>query len=192
MRDITVLIIQEPILIHLRFFIGMTLVINIIQVSGVQFYNTSSVYCIVYSLPQVKSPSISINPPPIFYLCHPPSPPVITKLLSVSEFSFFLLPLPFSPSSTSLLPSDSCQPVHNLWVCFYFASWFCSLDSTYKWNHMVLLFLRLAYFTFEESSHEKPMMSFYKNNNFCFRSFSDITNPSLSSHSAEAGLWWQI
>ena len=42
-------------------FIGMTLVNKFIQVSGVQFYNTSSVYCIVYSPPQVKS-SIIIYP----------------------------------------------------------------------------------------------------------------------------------
>ena len=37
----------------------MTLVIKIIQVSGVQFYNMSSLYCIVCSPPQVKFPSIT-------------------------------------------------------------------------------------------------------------------------------------
>ena len=48
-------------------FIGMTLV-NC--TSGVQFYNTSSVYCIVFSPSQVKSPSITIYPYTLFYL-HP-------------------------------------------------------------------------------------------------------------------------
>ena len=40
-----------------------TLVDKIIQVSGVQFSNASSVYCIACSAPQVKSPSIIIYSP---------------------------------------------------------------------------------------------------------------------------------
>lgn len=34
---------------------------KIISVSGIQFYHTSSVYCIVYVPPQVKFPSITIG-----------------------------------------------------------------------------------------------------------------------------------
>ena len=41
-------------------FFGVTLVNQIIQVSGVQFYNISSIHCIVCSSPQVKPPSILI------------------------------------------------------------------------------------------------------------------------------------
>ena len=41
-------------------------------VSGAQFYDTSSVYCIVCSSPQVKSPSITIYPP--YTLFCPPTP----------------------------------------------------------------------------------------------------------------------
>ena len=44
-------------------FIGVTLANKIIQASGAQFYNTSSVYCAVCSPSQVKSPSITIYPP---------------------------------------------------------------------------------------------------------------------------------
>ena len=43
-------------------FIGLTLVNKIIEISGVQFYNTSSVHCTAYSPLQVKSPSITIYP----------------------------------------------------------------------------------------------------------------------------------
>ena len=42
--------------------IGVTLINNIIQASGVQFYHTSSAYCTVCSPPQVKSPSIAVHP----------------------------------------------------------------------------------------------------------------------------------
>ena len=51
-----------------------------------------------------------------------------------------------------LIPS----PFHPLWqlsvcsmyqcFCFYFVKLFCSLDSTYKWDHIVFVFLWLAYF----------------------------------------------
>ena len=42
--------------------IGEALVNKIIQLSGVQFYNTSSVCCSVCSLPKVRSPSITFYP----------------------------------------------------------------------------------------------------------------------------------
>ena len=43
-------------------FIGVTLANKIIQVSGAQFHNTSSVHCMACSPPQVKSPSVTIYP----------------------------------------------------------------------------------------------------------------------------------
>ena len=54
-------------------FIGVTLINKIPQVSGIQFYNMSSVYCFVYSPPQVKSLSITINLP-LTPLPQPPFP----------------------------------------------------------------------------------------------------------------------
>ena len=44
-------------------FVGVTLVNKILQVSGAQFYNTSSVYCTVCSPPQVRPPSTTTYPP---------------------------------------------------------------------------------------------------------------------------------
>ena len=123
-------------------FTGLTLVNKIKQVSTVQFYNISSVYCIMCSSPKVKFPSITIYLSfALFYLPHPPFPLVITILLSVS-MSFFLIPSPFSPSSPIPLSSDSCQSVLCIMSLFRFVvavvSLFCSLDSTYGWNHRFL------------------------------------------------------
>ena len=71
----------------------MALVNKIVSVSGVQFYNTSSVHCIVCSPPQVKSPPITIHPlSTLFPLPHPPPfPLVIPMLLSVSMRVVLLL-----------------------------------------------------------------------------------------------------
>ena len=56
-------------------FIGVTLVNKIIYVPGVQFHNTPSVYCIVCSPPQVKSPATTIYAPfAVFYPLPPPFP----------------------------------------------------------------------------------------------------------------------
>ena len=83
---------------------------------------------------------------------HTSFPLVITILLSVS-MSFCccccLIPSPFSLSSATPLHSDSCQSVLCLYksVSSLFASLFCSLNSTYKWNHMVLVVLWHACFT---------------------------------------------
>ena len=101
--------------------IGVTLVNKIVQVSRVQFYNTSSVYCIVHSPPQVKSPSITIDPPlPFPASSHPHFPLVITILLSAWRcffvcFQFCLTPSPFSPSPPIPFHSDSCQSV----LCYF-------------------------------------------------------------------------
>ena len=73
--------------IHIFYFIecmGVTLVNKIIQVSGVQFYDTSSVCCVVFSTP-VKSPPIPSS------TCPAPFPFVTTRPLSVSvSFSALL------------------------------------------------------------------------------------------------------
>ena len=84
----------------------------------------------------------------------PPPPPlaVTTRCLCLwvmhicsftSPFSFFYL----VPSS--LFPSDSCQsvPCVHTSVSIVFLSLFCSIHSTFKWDHMVFVFLWLAYFT---------------------------------------------
>ena len=70
---------------------------------------------------------------------------VIVFILSSSLSSgiFFLFPLSSTPYP--LLPPNSCHPA--LWVCLYFPSSVCSLDSTYEWNCMVFVFLWLASFT---------------------------------------------
>ena len=61
-------------------FIGVTLVNKIIQVSSVQFSNTSSVYYIVCSTPKVKFLSLTIIPlcPLLLY-----SPPRLCRFLLV-------------------------------------------------------------------------------------------------------------
>ena len=87
----------------------------------------------------------------------PPSSPfplVITRTLSVSMVFFFLILSPSSPSPTPL-PSDSCQSILSISVavCILFICLICSLDSTYNWNHMVFVFLWVAYFT-EHNTHQ--------------------------------------
>ena len=68
-------------------------------------------------------------------------------------------PFPFLPPfPLSLLPSCSCQSV----PCFCVSgsilldSLFCSLDSHYKWGHMVFVFHCLAYFTWHNSFQLHP------------------------------------
>ena len=53
--------------------------------------------------------------------------------------SFGLFPHPF------LLCQSSVCTLY-LWICF--CCLFCFLNSTYKWNHAVFVFLYLTYFTF--------------------------------------------
>ena len=57
----------------------------------------------------------------------------------------FLLFTQFLHSLTS--PSHCCHPALHLWVCLLFFLFSFSLDSTYEWEHMVFVFLWLAYFT---------------------------------------------
>ena len=80
---------------YFKNFYWVILVIKNMYVSVIQFYTTSSVYCIVSSPSQVKSPSITIySHYTLFYLPLSPFPLAITVLLSVSMsflFSFFPL-----------------------------------------------------------------------------------------------------
>ena len=135
----------------------MTLVNKIIEVSGVQFCKSLG-YCIVCSLPQGESPSVTICPLYLLIPPPPPSPLVSVTLLSVSMscwgvffvllFSFCLITSPFLPCPpTTTLPSDSCQSALCESVSVLLVSLFCSLDSTYEWDHMILVFLWPAYET---------------------------------------------
>ena len=65
-------------------FIRVTLVNESIQVSGAQFYNTSSVYCIVCSHPKVVSFHHHLSPSTLLYLPHRSFLLAITVLLAVS------------------------------------------------------------------------------------------------------------
>ena len=67
----------------------------------------------------------------------------------VFVFCFCFIPSPFTPSPLNPFPSDSGQSPLCLYesVSILFVSSFRSLDSTYEWTHMVLVFLSLAFFT---------------------------------------------
>ena len=74
-------------------------------------------------------------------------PPAMSTLLSMSMslFSFLLdhstlWPPPSNPWAVILLSIYKS-------VCIFLAGSVCSLDFTYEWNHMIFVFLWLAYFT---------------------------------------------
>ena len=141
-------------------FIGVTLVNKIIQVPGVHSI-IHHVYIIWCSPLQVKSPSITIYPP--FTLCDhqsergvwrrykrgvtSPQPPLSlwwSQYCCLCLWGVFVLnPFTFLTTTTSPLTAVNLL---SFWVCFYFVILFCSLDSTYEWNHMVPVFLWLTYF----------------------------------------------
>ena len=108
-------------------FIGVTLVNKIIQVSDVQVYNASSVYCIVCSPPKSSPHSSPFVPLTLSYLPYP-SFPLLIIMLSVSMnllgFLFLLLLFWFFCLIPVLCIYKS--------VSILFISLFCSLDSTYK------------------------------------------------------------
>ena len=110
-------------------FIAVKLVNKIIYLSGAQFHNTSSVYCLVCSPPKSSlHPSTFILPEPL----PPPSislPLAITTLLSASmSFIFF-----FAQSLHPPVSLPSCNSAPYLWVCHYFACYFIFLlHSTYE------------------------------------------------------------
>ena len=116
--------------------IGVILVNKILQVSDGQFYNTSSVPCILCSPPQVRSLSITVSSPlPISHLLPPFPPGSCHSDPQVHEFclSFFLLcSIPFSPYHGPT-PS-SCKPVLCIYesVSILLVSLSGSLDSTYE------------------------------------------------------------
>ena len=86
-----------------------------IQVSGIQFCNTSSIYC-VFTTPNQVSSHHHFSPYTLFYL-----PPLLITMLFVYEV-FFLLK--FFTMFT--------QPHNTPSLCFYFLSLFCSLGSTHE------------------------------------------------------------
>ena len=121
-------------------FNWVTLINKIIQISGVQFYKTSSVYFIVCSPPQVKSPSITIYPTFTLLTLLTPLPSgnhhtvVCVWLLLFLVFCFALLnPLTFFNQPPKPLTSDICQSVLCIYVsvAILFVSLCCSLDFTY-------------------------------------------------------------
>ena len=75
--------------------IGVTVANKIKEVSGILFYNTSSVYCTVCSPPQVKSPSITI---------YSPLPSSTSTLLLTSSIVFHSPPM--------LRYAEHCLAVH--------------------------------------------------------------------------------
>ena len=129
---------------HFIEFIGVRVVKNLY---GFKVHNskTSSVHCIVCSPPQVESPSITIYPP------IPSSFPLLLTpcdhhiVVHVHECFLFLL-LNHSTHLRPPLPATwSCQPA--LYLSIFLVSSVCSLNFTYEWNHMLLIFLWLAHFT---------------------------------------------
>ena len=92
-------------------FIGVTLVIKIIQASGVQFHNTPSVHLIVCSPPQGKSVSITIYPPvPSSASPIPPGSDHRHTVVHVHEFFLFKFFSLFLYYPTQLPNLNSCQP----------------------------------------------------------------------------------
>ena len=106
-------------------FIGATLVNKIIQVSGAQFYNTSSVHCVVCSPPKVKSLSSTIHPPySLLYLL----PPAFTTVLA-KFFLFCSIPPP--PTSQSLTPTTVSL------FCMYKSVIILLFTSFWLWNSLI-------------------------------------------------------
>ena len=140
--------ISFPLFIEL---IVVTLGNKIIQVSGAQFYNTSFVHCIMHSPPKVKSLFIIIYPciyPHMpFSTYSAPFSMAITTLLSISmsflPLFFLFCSIPLFPQGPQPLTAVSLLPI---FLSISLVSSFCSLDSTYEWNHIILI-LWLAYFT---------------------------------------------
>ena len=58
------------------------------------------------------------------------------KFILLITFTFFI-------HLFTLLPASNQQFVLYIWVCFFVL--FCFLDSTYKWNDVVIVFLCLIY-----------------------------------------------
>ena len=104
--------------------------------------------------------------PTTFYLSPPPFPSgnhhtVVYGYKVFFSFLFFffcLIPSPVHPASKTPLPSDSCQSVLCVYesVSIFFVSWYCSLDSTYKWDHTIFVSPCLAYVTYQNILQVPP------------------------------------
>ena len=145
-------------------FIEVTLVNKVIQVSGAQFNNTSSVHCVVYSPPLLKSPSTTIYP--MHTLC--PSPPTITMLLSVfMSFSLFFAqsssqhphpPLQLSTGSLSVSLSLFCLLVHFIHqIPHIVAIFFChiSLGKGNKIKNKQVGLYQTKHFLLSKGNHQR-------------------------------------
>ena len=128
----------------------MTSVNKTIHVSSVQLNKTLSVHCIVYPSPNTKSLvpvyiplSLWLSPHCCLCLC------VYTSTsLSIHTYIFFAQSLHLVFTQLPYPPSFWELSVCSLYLClflFYLLS--CSLDFTHNWDHMVFVFLQLAYFT---------------------------------------------
>ena len=98
-----------------------------------------------------------ISPP----LCPPPPTPTLYLTLDITTvfyvfvlyihtYVFYgLIPSPSSIQFPILFPSDGFQTVcyNHASIYILFVHLFCSLDSMYKWDHMLFAFLWLVYFT---------------------------------------------
>ena len=138
----------------------------LIKVYKFQVY--SSIIHHQYTVLCVHHPKLGLLPSPfiphfiLFCFLPPPFPLVITILLSVSMRFYFFCFNPFTfftqfPNPPPLWQLSICSLY--LWVCFYFLSLFCLLDSIYKWNHMVLVFHWLAYFIYHNTIQVHPWLS---------------------------------
>ena len=109
-------------------FIQVTLVNKIIEVSGVQFYNTSSEHCIMCLPPQVKSPCIPMYPPiPSSTLLHP-SPSQQSPHCCPYPWAFFLFAQSLHLTTQPPAPNSLLSIYES--VAILLISSFSLLDST--------------------------------------------------------------
>ena len=129
-------------------FAKFTLLFLVILLLLLLFYCSIMVVCI-YPPPLPSNPS------------HPHLPPLLPPHLGFVHVSFIIILeklSPFSPIIPSSFPSRYHQFVLNFSVSVYIslACLFCWLGPTYRWDHMVLVFHRLAYFTYHNSLQFHP------------------------------------
>ena len=135
-------------------FIGVTLSAKLYrcQVHNSTTHHLYTVLC-VHHLQSSFFPSlfIPLYPPP---LASTPIPPGYHyTVVPVYEFSLIFFFFSLNPSTTlQPAPHPSCLTSSSLlsiyaYVFILLVSSFCSLDSTYEWNHKELVFPWQAYFT---------------------------------------------
>ena len=94
---------HSSVFVFLMEFIGVTSVNKIIQVSGVQFYNTSSVYYIVFTTPSQVSFHHHLSPPlyPLLPLPHPFPLVILLPVYELTAIRSYLkklkMELPYDP-----------------------------------------------------------------------------------------------